>query len=259
MEAQSKERHLDSMTASLTYADNIFASVDADLHMQRIAGGNETEVYCTDDGQYVVKVKSEGGGSIEEALTEAQKLRDAAHSFTDALGSNYTIPNYFFIARNNQGEAQPVVMQPYIRNACPLFALDYQALSREERRSLARQLQELIRRSLKHYHKTKCMPDIYGRVSCNKAERKRLNTPAMLPRRLWSFLVKRTLLRSHNLLVTLDGPPQLLLVDYDPVKKSQLYQLTYYNVRRLLFLRDLILIWLMEKTGIALGNYCKDS
>ena len=231
------------------YANSIFASVDADLHLQRIAGGNETEVYCTDDERYVVKVKSEGGGSLEEALTEAQALRAAARTFSEAIGPEHAIPNYVFVARNSCGEVQPVVVQPYICNARPLFTLDYARLSSEQRRDLGRQLRDLIRRSLALYRRRKEMPDLYGRVSRSKAERRRLNTPLMFPRRVWGFLVKRTLLRSHNLMLT-EGPEQrLLLVDYDPIKKSQRYKFVYYNVRRLLFLRDLTLIAGMEKTG----------
>jgi len=228
--------------------DILFTPMGADRHMRRIAGGNETEVYCTDDGQYVLKVKSEGGGSVEEALQEARKLHAAARSFSTALGPKYTIPNHVFVARNSQGEAQPVVVQPYVRHGCPLSALDYAQLSRAERRALARQLRNLIRRSLLHYHKTRRMPDLYGRISPSKAERKRRNAPHRLPRRLWSFLVQRTLLRSHNLMLTQGEERRLILVDYDPIKKGPLYRFLYYSARRLLFLRDLALIQLMEKT-----------
>ncbi len=249
---------MESYATSVIYADQLFASVDADLHMQRIAGGNETEVYCTDDEKYVVKVKSEGGDSLKEALKEAQSLRASAYAFTEAIGPEHAIPNYFFIARNTQGEVQPVVVQPYVCNACPLFALDYAALSRAQREELAGQLRQLIHRALAFYRETGEMPDLYGRVSHSNAERRRLNTPLMLPRRMWSFLVQRTLLRSHNLLLTQSPEQRLILVDYDPIKKSELYKFIYYTVRRLLFLRDLALITLMEKTGRVLGAHPPD-
>lgn len=238
-----------SLAMSIMCADTLFAAVDANRRVQRIAGGNETEVYCTDDGNYVIKVKSEGGGSVEAALAEAKVLRSAAQAFTDALGPEHTIPNYFFVARNNQGEAQPVVMQPYVRNAQSLYEVDYSTLTEEERRTLADQLRWLIRLSLTFYRRTGHMPDLYGRTSRSKAERKRLNAPHMFPCRLWSFLIKRNLLRSHNLLLSRAPERRLVLVDYDPIKKSQLYQLIYYTVRRLLFLRDLLLIKWMEHTG----------
>ena len=73
----------------------------------------------------------------------------------------------------------------------------------------------------------------------------------MLPKRLWSFVVKRNLLRAHNLMLTAVPERQVILVDYDPVQRSKLYQFVYFNVRRVLFLRDLALLKVMEKTGYA--------
>ncbi len=231
------------------YADRLFAAVGADRHVQRIAGGNETEVYRTENEKHVIKVKSESGGSVEEAVAEAKVLRAAARAFSEALGPTYTIPNYFFVAHNSQGEVQPVVMQPYVCDAPSLYQVDYEALTDEERHVLAKQLRDLIRRSLRFYHQTGQMPDLYGRTSRNKAERRRLNAPHMFPWRLWSFLIKRNLLRSHNLLLCQGPDRRLLLVDYDPIRKSTFYQRVYYTVRRLLFLRDLLLIEWMERTG----------
>ncbi len=233
----------------MLYADTIFAPVDADLHLERIAGGNETEVYCTDDRRFVVKVKSEDGNTSYNALSEAQTMRVAAEAFATALGPEHTIPNYYFVARNSEGRVQPVVLQPYFGQAQALFEVDYASLSRAERRRLAKQLRRIIRRSLDFYGETGRMPDLYGRTSGSKAERKRFNALHMLPWRLWCFLVKRNLLRSHNLMLT-DGPEgRVILVDYDPVQRSKLYQFIYYNVRRVLFLRDYLLILVMEKSG----------
>jgi hypothetical protein len=228
---------------TLMYADRLFAPVDADLRMQRIAGGNETEVYCTDDRRHVVKVKSaDTSGSMEEALAQARLLRAAARTFTEALGSRYTIPNYFFVARDSTGQAKPVVVQPYVCDAQPLCEIDYTALSPEEREQVAAQLREIIRRSLDFYRRTGQMPDLYGRVSRNRAERRRSNSLWRLPERMWSFLVQRTLLRSHNLLLTAPPERRILLVDYDPVQKGRLYRTLYYAARVLLFLRDWVLI-----------------
>ena len=47
------------------YADQVFAPLDRDLALERIAGGNETEVYRTDDQRYVVKLKSDHGGTAD--------------------------------------------------------------------------------------------------------------------------------------------------------------------------------------------------
>ena len=50
------------------YHDPLFASLDADAHLARIGGGNETEVYCTDDRRYVVKVKHNQATSLAATL-----------------------------------------------------------------------------------------------------------------------------------------------------------------------------------------------
>ncbi len=233
------------------YADKAFAPIDGDLHLERIAGGNETEVYRTDDQRFVVKMKTEGqNGLTDQVLAETKVLRDATEQFTEAVGPEHSIPNYYVIAQNNEGQAQLLVIQPYLSEAQPLFSVDYATLSKAERKKVAKQLKRIIRRSLKFYPIIHSLPDLYGRTSRSKAERKRLNAPHMLPWRLWSFLVKRNILRSHNLMLTSEPEIQIHLVDYDPVHRSKLYKFVYYNVRRLLFfVRDYILIYVMEKTG----------
>ncbi len=229
--------------------DNVFAPIDTDLHMERIAGGNETEVFCTDDHKFVVKVKSEERQHTQEALFDVQTLRTAAQSFAGAVGPEHSIPNYFLLSRNSEGKAQPVVMQPFLQEAEALFDVDYRQLSKKERKQVAKQLKNIIRRSLAFYRQTGRLPDLYGRTSTSKAERKHLNRPHMLPQRLWSFLVKRNLLRAHNLMLTPAPQRRIVLVDYDPVQRGKLYQFVYYNVRRVLFARDWVLLKIMEKTG----------
>ncbi len=108
--------------------DALFAPLDADLHLERIAGGNETEVYCTDDRCYVVKVKSDGGGEPDHALVRAHAMRRAADNFAAVIGAQHSIPNSFIVATNSQGQAQPVIIQPYYQHASPLFTLDYSHL-----------------------------------------------------------------------------------------------------------------------------------
>lgn len=237
------------MTISTMHADTLFAPVDSDLHLERIAGGNETEVYCTDDRRFVVKVKNTPGQRLSEALAMLQSMRAAAEAFAGAIGPEHSLPTYYFIAQNSSGQVQPVALQPYLRQARSLSEVDYSVLTARQRQGLARQLRQVIHRSLEFYGQTGQMPDLYGRTSRSQAERARLNALPMLPWRLWSFVVKRNLLRSHNLLLTPDSEPRLILVDYDPVRRSKLYRLLYYTVRRLLFLRDYGLIWLMEKCG----------
>jgi hypothetical protein len=233
-----------------SYTDQVFAPVDADHVMERLAGGNETEVYLTEDRRYVVKVKHDmAEGSTEEALQWAKTMREGAEAFAACLGPEYSIPGYPIIARNSEGKSQVIVIQPFIDGARQLYTLDYAELGPAERTYIARQLRDIIRRSLGMYRRQGCMPDLYGRSSTSSKEREQLNAPHMLPWRLWSFLVKRNLLRAHNLLIT--GAPEyrIVLIDYDIVRRSKLYRRIYYAVRWLLFWRDHALILLMQRGG----------
>lgn len=227
----------------------LFAALDADLHLERVAGGNESEVYCTDDHRYVVKIKNDESSPLPEALAAIQTLRTAAHEFASVVGPEHSIPSYFLVSKNEWGQAQPVIVQPYYRHARPLFDLEYAALSASERRQLAEKLVHIILRSLSAFFRTERMPDLYGRSSTSSSQRKRLNEWYMFPVRVWSFVVKRNLLRSHNLMLSDEEQPRIVLVDYDPVRRGKLYQRIYYAVRLALFVRDLALIGVMVATG----------
>lgn len=231
------------------HADTLFAPLDTDLHLERIGGGNETEVYTTDDRRFVVKVKCDSPGQPEELFSQAQTRRAAAQAFASAVGQEHSVPTYHLIARNSSGQAQLVAVQPYLRQAQPLAQVNYAGLSAEERRHLAVQLRQLIHRALNFYCHSGQMPDLYGRTHSSSEERQRLNRWYMLPWRLWLFFFRRSLLRSHNLMFTAAPQRELLLVDYDPVQRSRLYRRLYYTARCLLFARDYLLIWLMERFG----------
>ncbi|MCX7789225.1 MAG: hypothetical protein N2378_01165, partial [Chloroflexaceae bacterium] len=228
-----------------TYTDAVFAPLDADHVLERVAGGNETEVYRSDSGRLAVKLKAESGGSLSTALAHARELRAAAEAFADCLGPRYSIPSHFLLARDSQGRVQALVVQPYLAHARPLAHLDYRAMSPHERRALARALRDIIARARSAYWRTGAMPDLYGRVSLGPEERQRNRSLSRLPQRLWSFLVRRTLLRSYNLLWTGDTERPVVLVDYDPVRRSRLYRRIYYAVRQVLFLRDQLVIGLV--------------
>lgn len=225
-----------------TYTDAVFAPLDADHVLERVAGGNETEVYRSDSGRLAVKLKAETGGSLPEALAHARELRAAAEAFVACLGPRYSIPSYFLLARDSQGRVQALVVQPYLAHARALAHLDYRAMSRQERQALARALHDIIARAQSAYWRTGAMPDLYGRASLSQEERRRNRSLTRLPQHLWSFLVQRTLLRSHNLLWTGDTERPVVLVDYDPVRRSRLYRRVYYAVRQALFLRDRLVI-----------------
>ena len=229
------------------HTDQVFAPLDLDHALERLAGGNETEVYRSDDGHHVVKIKGDTGGALDDALADARAVQAAADQFAACLGPRHSIPSHYVIARDNDGRAQVLVVQPFLRGACVLHDMDYAALTDEERRSVAAQLREIVRRSLMFYRQTGSMPDLYGRSSSNSVERARLNGPLMLPWRLWSFLVERNLLRSHNLMLTAAPDRRVVLVDYDAVRRGQLYRRVYYLVRWFLFWRDHALILLMRR------------
>jgi hypothetical protein len=147
-----------------------------------------------------------------------------------------------------------LVVQPFLHGAQPLHDLNYATLTDEERWSIAAQLREIVRRSLAFYRETGSMPDLYGRSSSDSAERARLNGPLMLPWRLWSFIVERNLLRSHNLMLTAAPDRRVVLVDYDAVRRGQLYRRVYFLVRWFLFWRDHALILLMRRGNTTLKN-----
>ncbi len=229
----------------MQYSDAVFAPLDRDHQVNRIAGGNETEVYCSDERRYVIKLKSELGGDLRAAVLHAQNMRRAAAEFVSCLGSEHTITNQYVIARDDHGNVQVLVVQPFIEYAHALYHVDYAALSNAEREEVAAQLYEIVRRSLSFYRRTGRMPDLYGRSSTTPSERRRLNRPWMLPYRLWSFLVQRNLLRAHNLLLTEAPHRRIVLVDYDVVRRGWMYRRIYYTVRRVLFWRDRLLIAVM--------------
>lgn len=228
-----------------SYTDALFAPIDQDMALERVAGGNETEVYRSDDGRFVAKVKGDTGGSLEQALAEAQTMRAAAAAFAACLGEAYAIPSFYLLARDSMGQVQVLVLQPFLHGARPLCALDYKAMSAAERRALAGHLLGIIRRARAMYRASGAMPDLYGRTSSSSEERRRNRTLARLPQRVWSFLVKRTLLRSHNLMLTHDPQQPVVLVDYDYVRRSRLYKQVYFLIRQLLFYRDRLAIWLV--------------
>lgn len=221
------------------HVDDVFAPLDHDHVLERLAGGNETEVYWTDDRRYVVKLKYDLGGSLNQALQWARQMRAVADRYTACLGERHTIPNYFIVARGSDGRIYPLTIQPFLPNAQPLDALDYRALTPEQRTMIALQLTELLRRAHAFYRATGSMPDLYGRSAGSSDERRRMKALDRLPQRLWSFLVERTVLRSHNLMLVHNSEPRIVLIDYDPVRRGRFYRLIYFAVRRVLLLRDL--------------------
>lgn len=233
--------------AAIYVVDPVFAAVDLDHQLERIGGGNETEVYVTDDRRFVVKLKCDLGGDTSAALRCALEMRAAAQRFELFLGPGRSIPTWFLVSRGREGHAQVLAVQPFLEHADPLCRVDWRTLADHERRMVAGQLRDFVGLALRFYRASGRMPDLYGRSSDDHEQRRRNNSIAELPRRLWSFLAQRNLLRSHNLLLTSAPERHVVLVDYDTVRRSFTYRLLYFAVRRVLFWRDQWMIRRLEQ------------
>lgn len=238
-------------TAPIYVIDPVFAPVDLDHQLERVGGGNETEVYITDDRRFVVKLKSDLAGGIHEALRFALVMRAAAERFELLLGPARSIPSWFLVSGDREGHAQILAVQPFLEHAQPLCKVEWATLGDAERRAVAQQLRAFVDLALRYYSQTRRMPDLYGRSSEGHEQRHRNNSLGELPRRMWSFLVERNLLRSHNLLLTAAPERRVVLVDYDTVRRSFGYRLLYFAVRRVLFWRDR---WMIHRLAGVEGN-----
>lgn len=207
----------------------------------RIGGGSETDVYRTADGRQVVKVKQIPATTVTVACTEIGAIQAVAARLAAHLGAEHSIPSGFLLGQDSDGRFYAVAVQPYLREARPLAALDRHALSLAARTQIEWQLLSLLRRSLRCYHRTGHMPDLYGTFSRSVAERRRMNTPLQWPQRVWAFLTQR-LWQAHNLLLTDEPTPRVVLVDYDRVRWRGLWGRLYYAICWLLFWRELVLL-----------------
>src|SRR6266496_2141494 len=75
------------------FLDDIFACLAHDQHFERIAGGSQTDVYRTGDHRYVVKLKSQMGGTLRATLDQTRAMRAAAEQFAASLGPRHSIPS----------------------------------------------------------------------------------------------------------------------------------------------------------------------
>jgi hypothetical protein len=223
---------------SQAFLDDIFACLARGQHFERIAGGSQTDVYCTGDQRYVVKLKSQRGGTLRSTLAQAHAMWAAAEQFAASLGPRHSIPSIFVVAREHAGALRVLVIQPFVRNARPLSAVDEQALPADERMHLAQQLHAIACAALKCFRATGRMPDLYGSFSVSTADRLRLNAPTMWPRRAWTNLAQQSLLRSHNLVLTATPERRVVLVDYDPVRWRGARGFINEAVRWMLIWRD---------------------
>ena len=224
-----------------TIVESVYAFLEGRCTLKRIGGGSETDVYQTDDARYVIKIKGDLTNTVETALSQACKLRDTATRFTTYLGVEHSVPTYFLLARDQSGSINTVAIQPYLADASSLSAIDYCALTPRVWAQIDRQLLTILRRSLRCYKYTGQMPDLYGTFSRTKVERRRMNTFLKWPERVWHFFTQR-LWQAHNLMLTHEANPRVVLVDYDHVRWSGLWGKLYYTTCWLLFWRELIFL-----------------
>jgi hypothetical protein len=227
----------------------LYAFLTQERSMQRIGGGSETDVYRSKDGHYVVKVKGIQANNVAEAVAQARQLRDVSDEFAAYLGPEHSIPTDYLLAQDWAGQIYTIAIQPYLAQALPLAAVDRETLSSRQWAQIEQQLLTMLRRALRCYKRTGHMPDLYGAYSRNVAERRQLNTPWQWPRRVWHFFTQR-LWRAHNLLLTPEAPPRVVLVDYDHVRWRGLWGRLYYAICWLLFWRELLLLTGWEATTL---------
>lgn len=227
-----------------SYQNEVFAPIDVDHVLERVAGGNETEVYRSDDYRFVVKLKGDvSSRDVGAMLLEARQMKSAAQRFAGCLGSDHTIPTYFVLSRDQAGFVHILAIQPYLQHARVLAAVDWRRIPADHRHRIGHDLRRIIFRAIGCLLSTGHLPDLYGRVSSSPVERQRRKQLRYLPERIWSFLVKRTILQSQNLMLTGESPPRLILIDYDEVRRHTLYRMIYFLARLVLFVRDLVVIW----------------
>jgi hypothetical protein len=222
----------------------VVASIAPIGNLERIGGGSETDVYRADDGHYVIKVKRLRATTLESAAAEVEAMQAAAQRFASCLGSSHTIRTDFVLSDDSVGRFYAVAVQCYLSVAHPLAAIDISALDPQQRAQVEWQLLHLLRQALRCYDKTGHMPDLYGTFSHSIAERQMMNMPSKWPQRIWHFFTQR-LWSAHNLMLTTEPDPRVVLVDYDEVRWRGLWGRLYYLVCRLLFWRDLI--WLVRR------------
>ena len=237
------------------YTNRVFAPVDHDHQVERVGGGFETEVYCTDDRRYVVKLKTRGEPDLATMLRRTRVMRSVATEFARCLGTEHSIANEYVLSEDDSDRIHALAVQPFIRHARPLNRVDYRALSPETRDQVAAQLHEILRRSLAFYRETGYMPDLYGLSSSSREDRTRLSAPWMLPWHLWSFFVQRNILRSCNLLLTEAPEHRVVLIDYDLVPWPRPLKRIYFAVRWVMGWRDHLLVarmrWRSATTATA--------
>lgn len=213
----------------------------------RIGGGSETDVYRSFDQRVVYKHKPNSARTVPAAVAYVGQVRRIAEQFAACVGPRHSIPNYYFIARDQHGQICVIAVQPYLANARPLAEVDYASLPPDERANLVAQVRDLLRHTLTCFWVNGHLPDLHGGYPATEDERTMRGWLAAAPQRVWYFLVTQSILSAHNLMMTHSPEHQVLLVDYDAVRWGGVIGRMYYWLRWLLFWRDHWAIWRLQR------------
>lgn len=213
----------------------------------RIGGGSETDVYRSADGRMVLKHKPSQARTAQAAVAHARQLRSVAEQFAACIGLRHSIPNAYFVARDQCGQVSVVAVQPFLAHARPLAEVDYTRLPPDERANLVAQLRDLVRKTLTCFWRTGHMPDLHGGYHAEAHERTVRGWLVGMPHRMWYFFVTQSVLSAHNLMMTDSPEHRVLLVDYDAVRWRGAVGRAYYWLRWMLFWRDHWLVWRLQR------------
>lgn len=218
--------------------------------LQHIGGGFETDVYRSADGRFAVKRKREALPSADAARLAARRMQRLTQSFSACLGPEHTLATSYLVAGDAQGGIGVLAIQPWLAGAQPLDTLRYAELDSATHLRLLHALLVIIARARRCYRAHGSMPDLYGLPGVGTPPPG--TAPHRSPRLVWDFLVRRTLLRSHNLLLTAPPHQRVVLVDYDLAYRQYAPWLRrlYFAVRFLLLWRDQ---WLIARRLRALA------
>jgi hypothetical protein len=208
--------------------------------VERIGGGYETDVFQSGDGLLAIKLKH-GSGSTTMMHTRAAYLAHVAAIFQSYLGAQHSLPSFYLVAADDQGQRRIISVQPLLKYAHVLHDLDIMALPAPMRKNITNQLVEIATRALHCYAATGYLPDLYGVSTGDSAQARRSALPWII-RELWRLLTDQPLLKANNLLLTADQ--RLVLVDYDPLSHPWLNSRLLNWARALLLKRDRRLLML---------------
>ncbi|NTV65700.1 MAG: hypothetical protein HGA65_19505 [Oscillochloris sp.] len=126
-----------------------------------LSGGSQTDVYCTADRRYVLKLKSveRRTGRAQQRAAQLKQLADAVYAH---FGPEHSLRTWFLVLADAMGQPLVVGVQPFLAGARPLDAIAIDGLTLDSQTMLLAQLHTIIARSLACYRRTGRVADLYG-------------------------------------------------------------------------------------------------